>query len=45
MRENGVAQAGVWQARQNSRLHGGHNLTGLDAYHCEAENEIATGRR
>ena len=40
VRENGVAQAGVRQACQDGRLHRGHDLTGLGAYHHEAEDAV-----
>jgi len=42
MRENGVAEPWVGQARQHRRLHRGHDLTGLSANHRKAEDAVVT---
>jgi hypothetical protein len=40
MRENGIAQFRIWQARQDSHLYHGHGLAGFGADHCEAKNAV-----
>ena len=42
VRKNGVAKAGVGQARQHRRLHHGDDLAGLGANHRESENAVVT---
>src|SRR6516162_4940211 len=38
--DNGIAELRVWETGQRRRLHHGHDLAGLCADHCKAENAV-----